>query len=66
MIRQSTLKLDINYNIKLVGIHASEWKHAVQEAGSSLTRPRDPHPRLNGENSLRVNGERSLRIPAEE
>ena len=66
MIRQSTLKSNINYNIKLVGVHASECKHAVEEAGSSLTRPKDPHPRVNGETSLRVNGERILRIPTEE
>jgi len=66
MIRKSTLKLDINYNIKLVGVRASECKHAVQEVGSSLTRPKDPHPRVNGETSLRVNGERILRIPTQE
>ena len=59
MIRQSTLKSDINYNIKLAGIHASERKHAIKEVGSSLTRPKDPLPRVNGETSVRVNGERS-------
>ena len=37
MIRQSTLKSDINYNIKLARVYASEHKHVVQEVGSSLT-----------------------------